>query len=83
MLLLDSSVILEVINDTQKSKEIVSKLGSKDLFMTPFSIYEVFLGLKQKELSLLITLLYAIKVLNYDVNSALSSARIMENLTKI
>jgi len=80
MFLLDSSVILEIINDTEKSKDIIPKLKG-ELFTTPLSIYELFLGLKQDELFILEKLLNALKVINFDTNSSLIAVQIMKKLT--
>ncbi|MBI2499609.1 type II toxin-antitoxin system VapC family toxin [Candidatus Woesearchaeota archaeon] len=80
MFLLDSSVILEIINDTKKSKDIIPKLKG-ELLTTPFSIYEIFLGLKRDELFILEKLLNALKVINFDTNSSLIAVQIMKKLT--
>lgn len=80
MFLLDSSIILEIINDTEKSKEIIPKLKG-GLFTTPFSIYEIFLGLKQDELFILEKLLNTLKVISFDTNASLISVQIMKKLT--
>ncbi len=81
MFLLDSSVILEIINDTAKAKEIIPNLKG-ELFTTPFSIYEIFLGVKQKEFILLEKLLNAIGITNFDVSSSLISVQIMNDLER-
>lgn len=81
MFLLDSSAILEIINDTKKAKEILPKLKG-ELFTTPFSIYEIFLGLKQNEIFILERLLNAMKIVNFDTNSSLTAVKIMKNLSE-
>ena len=81
MLLLDSSAILEIINDTEKSKGIIPKLKG-ELFTTPFSIYEIFLGIKQKEFILLEKLLNNIGIMNFDIGSSLVSVQVMNDLKR-
>ncbi len=81
MYLLDSSAILEIINDTTKGKEIIPILDGK-LFTTPFSIYEIFYGLKQTELNLLERLLEVLNMLNFDINCSLIAVDIMSKLSR-
>jgi len=81
MILLDSSAIVEIIRGTSNGKEILDKLKG-EVFVSPFSIYEIFLGLKQNENILLERLLNTSQILNFDVGSAMSSAHIMDTLTK-
>ena len=81
MYLLDSSAILEIINDTQKSKEIISDLTG-DLFTTPFSLYEIFYGIKQSELTFIEKLLTTLTVVNFDTSSSFIAVTIMRDLEK-
>ena len=81
MILLDSSAIVEILRGTNKWKEILDKLDG-EVFVSPFSIYEIFLGLKQSENILLERLINTSQILNFDVGSALSSVHVMETLTK-
>ena len=81
MYLLDSSAILEIINDTQKSKEIILDLKG-DLFTTPFSLYEVFYGVRQSELTFIEKLLTTLTVVNFDTNSSFVAVTLMRDLEK-
>lgn len=80
MVLLDSSAIIEIIKGTPKGQEILAKV-KEGVFVSPFSIYEVFLGLKQNENILLEKLLNTTQLINFDMASALISVQIMKKLT--
>ena len=81
MILLDSSAIVEIIRGTDKGQDILSKIEG-DTFLSPFSIYEVVLGLKQKESLLLEKLLTTTRLINFDVGSSLAAVQIMKELTE-
>ena len=80
MILLDSSAIVEILRGTDKGQAILSKIED-DVFLSPFSIYEVVLGLKQNESLLLERLLTTTRLINFDMRSSLVAVQIMKKLT--
>lgn len=49
--------------------------------LSPFSVYEVVLGIKQKENTLLEKLLTTTRLINFDIRSSMMAVQIMKTLT--
>lgn len=82
MYLLDSSAIIDIINTTGRGTKIVNEITDKKIFTTCFSVYEVIIGLKQKEVEKIKNLFEDIEILNFDYVQAKESAYIYKKLVE-
>ena len=81
MFILDTSAIIEIINGTQNGKRILNETIGEMIFTTCFSVYEINLGAKQKEIPFIEDLFENLEVLNFDYIQAKESANIYKKLS--
>lgn len=81
MFILDTSAIIEIINGTQNGKRIINETIGEMIFTTCFSVYEINLGAKQKEIPFIEDLFENLEVLNFDYIQAKESATIYKKLS--
>jgi len=78
MYLLDSSAIIEILDDTEKGKRITRFCKDKKIYITSFSIHEVLYGDKNYSRSL--PFFETIPILNFDELASYTSLKIRKDL---
>ena len=82
MIILDTSAIIEILKDTEKGKKITTFIQDQETGITSFSVHELMIGSKEKELPRLEMLFASIKIFNFDLMAALESFQLEKNLIK-
>ena len=82
MYLLDSSAIIEILHNTGKGRKIMDFIGKNSVCTTSISVYEILIGLKEKESEKMHSFFSSIKALPFDENSAKFSADIEKKLIR-
>lgn len=82
MYFLDTSAVLELLYGTEKGEIIKKLVTGKPIFISSFTSYELFLGLKEKELEKIKTFFKEVTVIDFDKKAAWKSAEIERNLKK-
>lgn len=78
---LDSSALIELLVGSEKGRKIKEML-SDIIFMTSFSVHELFVGTADKELTMMQDFLKGFEVLPYNVECAIKSPAIEKALSK-
>ncbi len=83
MYVLDSSIIIELINDSERAKKIFAQFGEELLITTSISMHEVLAGVQtEKEKFIIYNLFSSIKILDHTPNAARDSAEIYKDMAK-
>lgn len=83
MYVLDSSAIIEIIEDYSTKETILSLLKDEILTITSITVHEVLLGVvTEKQKSAVHTCLYAARILEHDEAAARHGALIEQELTR-
>lgn len=79
---LDTSAILEILYGSKRGLSIKDIIADKPICTSPFSIYELNLGLKDREVKALNTFFKDIAIVDFDKHAAARSAEIEKYLKK-
>jgi len=82
MFVLDTSAVIELLYGSRKGKKIMDLIGNDIVVTTSFTVYEVFLGIKENERKKIEGMFKNIDILNFDDKSAEESANIFNSLKK-
>src|SRR3989344_6556781 len=82
MYLLDSSAIIEILQGTDKSKEIHKIIYGNTVKTTSFSLHEIAAGEDETTIDTILNFFNNIDVLPFDINSAIISFSIEKKLRK-
>ncbi len=82
MYLLDSSAIIEILQGTDKSKEIHKIIYGNTVKTTSFSLHEIAVGEDETTIDTILNFFNNIDVLPFDINSAIISFSIEKKLRK-
>ncbi len=80
MIILDTSVVIELVKGTGKGKEIQQRLWQETVAITTITIHEILLGARKKEKEIIEKLFAAVYILSYDQQAAHYSAGIEQLL---
>lgn len=82
MIVLDTSVIIEILKETGKGSAIVDAVFEEEVSTTSLSFYEVMLGAKQDELADIQKFFNELPMLYFDKTSAAECAFLEKVLTR-
>ena len=71
---LDTSAFIEVLYATDKGKKIQNLLAEEPITITVFTLHELFVGMKEKEIKQLEDFLKLVSVAEYSKESSLHSS---------
>lgn len=80
MIVLDSSALIHLLRGTEKGKEIKKTLENEIYATTSFSVHEVLIGSREKEV--LMGFFKSIPILPFDLESSLKTVEIENTLKK-
>lgn len=80
MIILDTSIVIELVKGTVKGKEIQERLWQETVAITTITIHEILLGARKKEKEIIEKLFRAVHILSYDQHAAHYSAGIEQLL---
>lgn len=80
MLVLDTSIIVEILKGTEIGKRTAERLSKERKFTTSMNVYELMLGIKDKDLKQVEDFLNDLGVLDFDIKSGKESALIEKDL---
>ena len=83
MYLLDSSAIIEILQGTDKSKEIHKIIYGNTVKTTSLSLHEIAVGEDDATISTILNFFNNMDVLPFDINSAMISFSIEKKLRKM
>lgn len=78
---LDTSAVLEIFYGTDKGKKIQETISGCPLYISSFTIYELLVGLKEKEYEQISFFFQEAGVLCYDSKAAKASAELEQMLS--
>ena len=82
MLILDTSTIIEILKDTEKGNRISEFIQGQEAAITSFSVHELMIGAKEREITRLEMFFASVKIFSFDLMAALESWRLEKNLIK-
>ena len=84
MILLDSSVLIELFRSTNKENTLFYKLASKetDFAISAITHYEIFSGSNEKQDSFWDNLIESVEILDFDLQSSQQAVQIYKKLKK-
>ena len=82
MYILDSSAIIEIIHGSEKGKKVLDIIKSSPVATTVFSIYEVFMGVKEKYRNMTLDFFANLPILIFTRADALQSIEIDKDLER-
>ncbi len=80
MTILDTSAIIEILKGTEKGGKIKELLSDEILSITPISIHEILILIKEDERESFTNFLNMVKIYNFESNSSIESSKIEINL---
>lgn len=81
MYLLDSSAIIEILENSEIGNKIVALIGEKPVCSTSFSLYEVLLGVNEKNKEKIVKFFLSLDILDFDADAAEYSVDISKRLS--
>jgi len=84
MILLDSSVLIELFRSTNKENTLFYKLATteSDFAISVITYYEIFTGSNEKQDSFWNKLFESVEILNFDFSSSIQATKIYKELKK-
>lgn len=82
MIIFDTSILVEILNGSEIGIKTIKELDYDIRCTTTISTYELELGIKEKEINKLKSLLDDLEILNFDIDSSRESAKIEKKLKK-
>ena len=84
MILLDSSVLIELFRSTNKENTLFYKLATteSDFAISVITYYEIFTGSNEKQESFWNKLFESVEILNFDFSSSIQATKIYKELKK-
>ena len=82
MYVLDSSALIELINDTRRADQVASILSDEPLAITTISMHEILLSTNQLERFKIEGICTGITILSHDEHSARAGARMEIDLIR-
>lgn len=79
---LDTSAILEILYGTRKGASVKDLIAGKPVCTSPFSIYELELGLRDDEVKQLSAFFKDVAIIDFDKQAAMKSAETEKDLKK-
>ncbi|MDP3698273.1 MAG: type II toxin-antitoxin system VapC family toxin [Nanoarchaeota archaeon] len=80
---LDTSAVIEVLYATDKGKKIQSITKDEPIVITVFTIHELLVGMKEKEIEKIERFFKLVSVIDFSKESALHSSVIEKHLRKV
>ncbi len=77
---LDTSAFIEILYATDKGKKIQALIAEEPITITVFTLHELFVGMKEKEIEKIETLLKLVSIAEFSKESALHSSVIEKHL---
>ena len=82
MYILDSAVIIDILKSKERSEEVAKIVGEARLGTTAFSIFEVYVGLTEKEKKTSDDFFNNLEVIEFSHAASLESIEIEKELTR-
>ena len=84
MILLDSSVLIELFRSTNKENTLFYKLATteSDFAISVITYYEIFIGSNEKQETFWNKLFESVEILNFDFSSSFQATKIYKELKK-
>lgn len=76
MYILDSSAIIEILKGTEIGAEIINIIGDESTVATAFSVHELLIGAKAREIEKIQKFFSEIIIMHFDKEAAIKSVEI-------
>lgn len=80
MIILDTSAIIEILKNTYKAPSIKEHSENEEACITSFTVHELLVGVKEKELLMLTDFILSVRVLDFNIAAAFESSKIQKEL---
>jgi predicted nucleic acid-binding protein len=80
MYVLDTSAVLELLYSSKKGEKVAGIIRAKDVALTAFTVHELLIGLKAKEIDAMHALFAQVDVFGYGAFEAAESASLARYL---